>query len=392
MKISYQLNNPWDNNQSGKPEKIEDILKKSQEKFMNMLNQRSKGGGENNSYNSGPLPVRMLAGIVGVALLMWLFTGLYTVQPDEEGVVLRFGRYTRTTTSGLNYKLPDPIETVTKVSVTRINREEIGFRSRSSSANRLHDNTDTASQNVPKESQMLTGDENIIDIDFDVQWKINDAQKFLFNVRDLPGENTVKTAAESAMREAIGHSKITDALAEERYQIEQKAKGLLQEILDSYNMGVDVVRLQMLRVEPPPEVLDAYRDVQSARADREREINRAQAYRNDVVPRAGGEAAEILQEAEGYKNQIVAQANGEAARFISVYDQYKNGKDAVRKRMYLETMEQVMRNMNKMIIDNKSGTMPILGIQELFGKKSTLAAPTIIPSGEANNSNSDKKD
>lgn len=383
MSSTFKFENPWDRKRSGKDD-LDEIIRKGQKRLMSFLKDnkgKGSGGGGEGPRPKGPdfgdffnkffdfLHSKLLLVITLVALVMWLSTGFYTVQPDEEGVVMRFGKYSRTSVPGLNYKLPYPIEAVTKLSVTRVNKEEIGFRS---SGKRITTREQLLESTVSTESQILTTDENIVDINFEVQWIISDAMKYLFNVRDLKTEGTVKSVAESAMREVIGLTNISDVLAEERSRIEQDAKTLLQNILDYYGMGVKVQRVQLLRVEPPQEVIDAYRDVQNAKQDKEREVNRALAYRNDVVPRARGEAEKILQEAEGYKQQVIAQAQGEAQRFSSIYEQYRNAKDVTRKRMYIETMEQILDGMDKLIMDkgsSQSGVVPYLPLNEIANPK-----------------------
>lgn len=396
--------NPWDEDDGNttpkrtpkrpKPEdtneeNIDQLIKKGQERILDLLkgvdkSKKNKNSEEqpNNSNNfpnfSGGFPFnlpssKLIPLIIGVLLMVWLSTGFYTVQPDEQGVIMRFGKYARTSNSGLNYKLPNPIESLTLISVTRVNKEEIGFRTIADSDRNSTNSSNR--KNVPVESQMLTGDENIIDIDFDVQWVIKDAKQFLFNVRDINGENTVKNTAESAMRDIIGQVGITEALAEERNRIELAAKTLLQQTLDNYGMGVQVMRLQMLRVEPPPEVLAAYRDVQSSKADREKEINQAMAYRNEIIPKARGDAAMIVQTAEAYQKERVALAEGEAKRFNEIYMEYIKAKDVTRKRMYLETMEKIMARMNKTIMDNKS-TAPVIPYLPLDKVKQ---APQVSP-------------
>lgn len=359
--MSNKFKNPWDDNKE--PEDLDAIIRKSQEKITNLFKGGQSGGSGDGFFdNLGLKKILIIVG--GGALALWLSTGFYTVQPDEEGVVLTLGRYSRTTTPGLNYKFPDPFETVTKVSVTRINKEEVGFRS---AGRRITSKAMLLESTVSTESQMLTTDENIVDINFEVQWMITDPKDYLFSVRDLSGENTVKVVAESAMREVIGLAKVTDVLAEERNKTEQDAKILMQTMLDTYKMGVKIVRVQLLRVDPPQEVIDAYRDVQNAKQDKEGEINKAFAYRNDVVPRARGEAERLLQDAEGYKQTVIADAKGESARFNSIYSQYKSAKDVTRKRMYLETMEAILSGMDKIIMDKNTGgnTVPYLPLGEI---------------------------
>lgn len=370
-----KFHNPWDDDK--KKEELEKAFKKGQEKIVEFLGKKSSKsnkGGVFNNFDFLPfnLPITKILIIILLAIIAaWLSTGFYTVQPDEEAVVMRFGKYSRTGVPGLNYKLPSPIETVEKVSVTRIRKEEIGFRS---SGRRITSREQLLESTVSNESQMLTTDENIIDINFEVQWIISDVKKFLFNVRDLTNDssreaisvNTVKGVAESAMREIIGLTKITDVLAEERSKTEQDAKTLMQNMLDTYDMGVNIVRVQLLRVDPPQEVIDAYRDVQNAKQDKEREINQAYAYRNDILPRARGEAENITQDAEAYKNSVIAKATGEAKRFETIYEQYKSAKDVTRKRMYLETMEQILDGVDKIVLDkNASNLIPFLPVNDL---------------------------
>lgn len=362
-----KFKNPWGNDQND----INDVIRKGQEKIAKLFGDKpNKGRDDDGFFKDGGFKIRFnknIAIICGVVLLvMWLSTGFYTVQPDEEGVVMRFGKYTRTSPPGLNYKIPNPIETVTPVSVTRINKEEIGFRS----AGKTITQQQLLESTVATESQMLTTDENIVDINFQVQWLINDAKKFLFNVRDMRTENTVKSVAESAMREAVGLAHVADVLAEKRSEIEQETKALMQAMLDNYEMGVKVIGVQLLRSDPPKEVLDAYRDVQNAKQDKERARNTAISYRNDIVPRARGEAEKMLLDAEGYKNMVVADAQGDAKRFNLVYEQYRNAKEITRKRMYIETMENILSNMDKIIVDKgASNVIPYLPLSALGKEK-----------------------
>jgi modulator of FtsH protease HflK len=324
----------------------------------------------------------VLAGLALIAL--WFASGLYRVEPDEQGVVLRFGRYVRTEQPGLRYHLPAPIETVLTPKTTRVNRIEIGFRSgEPSTGPRRFGTQDTRDvRDVPDESLMLTGDENIIDIDFNVFWFIKDARQFLFKIRDPEG--TVKKAAESAMREVIGRIGIQPALTEARAQIEAQTREELQRMLDSYEAGVDIQQVQLLKVDPPQPVVDAFNDVQRARADRERLRNEAETYRNDILPRARGEAERMLQEANGYKEKVVQDATGDAKRFISVYDSYRTSKDITAKRLYLETMEEVLRKARKIIIDpaaeGKQGVIPVL---PLDATRAVVPAPTPAPAPAA---------
>ncbi len=369
MHLSDKFRNPWDDgdkNDSQNGDDFEDLLRKGQEKLTRMFRKRQFNGGASGDGLPG-FNKKIVIIVIASAFAIWLSSGFYTIQPDEEGVVTTLGKYSRTSVPGLNYKLPEPIESVTKVSVTRVNKEEIGFRS---AGKRITTREQLLQSTVSTESQMLTTDENIVDINFEVQWLISSAKDYLFNVRDLPTENTVKEVAESAMREVIGLTKVTDVLAEERSKIEQEAKRLMQGMLDNYHMGVKILRVQLLRVDPPQDVVDAYRDVQNAKQDKQREINKAQAYRNDVVPRTRGEAKKITQDAEGYRQRVVAEAVGDAQRFLSVYEQYKNAKEVTRKRMYLETMEDVLTGVDKIILDKSasSNLLPYLPLGEASKK------------------------
>ena len=338
---------------------FEELLRRGQDRFRRVL----PGG-----FGTG-------AGIAIVAiaiLVIWLASGFYRVLPDEVGVVLRFGAYNRTTQPGLNYHLPNPIETVLKPSVTRVNRTEIGYRNAEGPAAR-----GPGTRQVPEEALMLTGDENIVDINFTVFWIIKDARAYLFNIR--APEATVKSAAESAMREVVGETPIAQALSEGRGKIETDTQHLLQGILDTYRAGIEVTQLQLLKVDPPAPVIDAFRDVQRALADRERLRNEAEAYRNDIIPRARGDSVRIKQEAEAYRQEIIARAQGDADRFVSVYRAFKAAQDVTVQRLYLETMEEVFKNSNKVIIDKSAesgnGVLPYLPLPALGGSSATTSAP-----------------
>jgi membrane protease subunit HflK len=327
-------------------------------------------------------------GIVVVAiglLAIWFASGLFRVEPDEQGVVLRFGRYVRTEQPGLRYHLPSPIESVQTPKITRVNRIEIGFRSAGSGGDlpavRRTGANSNAAADFPDESLMLTGDENIIDVRFSVFWRIKDAGQFLFKIRDPEG--TVKKAAESAMREVIGQIEIQPALTDARAQIETNTRELLQKMLDSYDAGVEISQVQLLRVDPPTPVLDAFNDVQRARADLARARNEGETYRNDILPRARGEAERMLQEANGYREKAVSESTGDAKRFISVYESYRSSKDVTARRMYLETMEEVLRKSRKIVIDpsveGKQGVVPLLPLNDL----ARAPAPAAVPAAPA---------
>ena len=298
--------------------------------------------------------------IFGVIILgLWLASGFYRVLPDEQGVVLRFGKYVNQTQPGLHYHLPYPIETAVTPKVTRVNRIDVGYRSAADTGRA------TSVSDVPEESLMLTGDENIVDIDYSVFWIIKDAGKFLFNIQ--APEDTVKSVAETAMREVIARYDIQSILTEGRAQVEIDTQEIMQEILDSYDSGISITQVQTQKADPPNQVIDAFRDVQAAKADKERAQNEAESYSNDVIPRARGEAAQVLQQAEAYKREVVALAEGEASRFLSIYNEYRKAKTVTQERMYLETMEKVMADINKIIIDKESGSgvVPYLPLPEL---------------------------
>ncbi|MBW2305798.1 MAG: FtsH protease activity modulator HflK [Deltaproteobacteria bacterium] len=301
--------------------------------------------------------------ILGVAvLLIWLASGIYIVAPAELGVVQRFGRYIRTTTSGPHYHLPYPIEKVTKPKVTQVRRLEVGFRTIALVPTARY-------QHLPNEALMLTRDENIIDIQFIVQYNLKDPVKYLFNVFNVT--KAVKGAAEASMREVIGKTNIDDALTIGKFKIQQDTKKLLQRILDNYEMGVNIVAVQLQDVHPPQQVAQAFKDVASAREDRERAINNAQGYRNDILPKAKGEAARIINEAEAYKEAVLKKAEGETSHFLQVLKEYRSAKDITRQRLFLETMEEILPSMNKIIIEGapSSNLLQLLPLGEWGGEK-----------------------
>ena len=334
------------------PPDIDAIIRDIQNKINKFLPGGSKSGGK---------PIGL---ILIVLLFVWLASGLYRVLPDEQGVVLRFGKFIKTTQPGLNYHIPFPVETVETPKVTKVNRMDIGFRSERDSGF----SSGGGVADVPQESLMLTGDENIVNIDFSVFWVIKDAGKFLFEIQDPEG--TVKAAAETAMREVIAKSDIQPILTEGRAKIEVETQEIIQSILDEYNSGIQVTQVQTQKADPPDQVIDAFRDVQAARADMERSKNEAEAYANDVIPRARGEAAKIMQAAEAYKQKVVAASEGEASRFVSIFNEYDKAKEVTQERMYLETMEKVLADIDKVIIEKNagSGVVPYLPLPEL-GKK-----------------------
>jgi len=330
------------------PPDLEEILRRGQDKLRSFL----PGG------NLGSKGFALLA--LG-AIALWGFSGFFRVEPDELGVVLRFGQDVREVQPGLNYHLPYPVESVLTPKALRVNKIDIGMR--------VVDDVRRGAtvRDVPEESLMLTGDENIVDVDFSVLWKVKPTGvgEYLFNIQNPEG--TVKAVAESAMREVIGRSEIQPILTGAKQTIETAVQDLMQKTLDHYGAGILVQQVQMQKVDPPQQVIDANRDVQAARADLERAVNEAQTYVNRVVPEARGNVARITQAAEAYKSQTVAEATGQTARFIKIYEQYKKAPAVTRERMYLETMEKVLGGTDKIILDsgNSNGVVPYLPLNEL---------------------------
>jgi membrane protease subunit HflK len=315
----------------------------------------------------------LLIVLVG-AVAVWGLSGFFRVQSEELGVVMRFGKHVRTVQPGLNYHLPYPIEAVLLPKALRVNSLSVGMR--------IVDDPrrgGTTMRDVPEESLMLTGDENIVDVDFTVLWRIkpNGVGNYLFNIQNPEG--TVKAVAESAMREVIGRSNIQPILTGARNNIENAVQDLMQKTLDEYNSGVSIQQVQMQKVDPPSQVIDAFRDVQAARADLERAQNEAQTYANRVLPEARGRVAQILQGAEAYREQTVAEATGQTSRFLKIYDEYKKAPDVTRQRIYLETMERVLGNADKVILDpgaGGQGVVPYLPLNELTRRPQSPQAQT----------------
>src|SRR5262245_25686095 len=359
MPWSNQGGGPWGSGSKGPwgsgpqssgptPPDLEELLRRSQDKLKTVL-------------PGGNLGTKGFVLIALAALAIWGVSGFYRVEPDELGVVLRFGKYVRDAQPGLNYHLPYPIEAVLTPKVTQRRRIDVGMRL-------VEDlRRGNTMRNVPEESLMLTGDENIVDVDFSVLWLIkpNGAGDYLFNIQNPEG--TVKAVAESAMREVIGRGLIQPILTGARQTIEGEVQELMQKTLDQYGSGIQVSQVQLQKVDPPAQVIDSFRDVQAARADAERAQNEAQTYANRRLPEARGEAAKVLQAAEAYREQTVAEATGQTARFVKVYEEYKKAPDVTRQRLYLETMERVLGGTDKIIMDSGNGTgvVPYLPLSEL---------------------------
>jgi modulator of FtsH protease HflK len=333
---------PWGNGggrgrggNGGSPQRndLEELLRHSQDKLRRIM---PGGSGLRGSF------MFLLAAVIVALAAFFAFT--FRVDPDELGIVMRFGKPVRSEPPGLHFRQPYPIEEVRLPKVTRQNIIEVGMRSSEVSPGVLR---------VPEESLMLTGDENIVDINFVVFWRIKDATKYLFNIQKP--EVTVKEVAESAMRDIVGQSNIQPLLTGARQKTEQAVQRLMQNVLDFYGAGVSIDQVQLQKVDPPTQVIDAFRDVQAARADKERLQNEAGSYANRVVPEARGEAERIFQSARAYKEQTVAEATGQAARFLKVYEEYKKAPEVTRRRMYLETMERVLGGADKIILGTKGG-------------------------------------
>jgi membrane protease subunit HflK len=360
MPWSNQGGGPWGSGSKGPwgsgpqssgptPPDLEDWLRRGQDKLRTVLPGGNLGG-------------KGFSIIAAIALIVWGLSGLFFVQPDELGVVLRFGRHVRLVQPGPNYHLPYPIEIALTPKALRVNKIDIGMR--------VVDDVRRGStvRDVPEESLMLTGDENIVDVDFAVQWKVkpDGVGDYLFNIQNPEG--TVKAVAESAMREVVGRSDSRDITTVARQSIETAVHDLMQKVLDNYSAGIQVIQVQLQKVDPPSQVIDSLRDVQAARIDQERAQNEAQTYANRVIPEARGKAAQIIQAAEAYREQTVAEATGQSSRFSQIYEQYKKAPQITRERMFLETMERLFGGTDKIIIDSGTGgagVVPYLPLTEL---------------------------
>lgn len=303
--------------------------------------------------------------ILALVIVFYLASGIFMVAPDEQGVIRRFGKFVRIESPGLNYHLPYPIETVVTPAVTQVKRVEIGFRT-------LNYNQPIRYQEIPDEALMLTGDENIVSADAIVQYKIKDPVSYLFNII-LP-EETVKNAAEATLRQVIGERKIDEALTVGKYEIQEETKKLLQDLLDSYKSGIFIVAVQLQDVNPPKEVQEAFKDVASAKEDKSKYINQAQGYENDLIPKARGEAVKITKEAEGYKIERIKKAEGETEKFNKILTEYKKGQYVTQTRLYLETMEEIFPNVNKIIVNLKEN-QSLINLLPL-GDAKILTTPT----------------
>ncbi len=348
-----QPNNPWGNKPNQQQPELEEVVKRLQEKFSRMFGGGKGGDGIPNGLGKGAI----IGGLI-VLLLLWFASGVYVVAADEEAVVLRFGQNIATKGPGLNWHLPYPVETVEKVPVTRVQRLEIGFRTVADGRNRK----------VSQEALMLTRDENIVDVSFTVQYKIKDVSNYLFSITHPT--TTVRDAAESAIREVIGRTMIDDVLTTRKAEVEVETEMLIQSILDGYNSGILVTTVKLQDVQPPERVIKEFKDVASAREDRERAKNEAQAYANDIIPKARGEAKKMVLDAQAYEKQVVDRATGEAAGFESVLAAYNKAPEVTRKRLYLDAMQEVMSKADKVIVDKSVAerVLPYLPLDRMSGK------------------------
>jgi modulator of FtsH protease HflK len=362
---------PWSRGPAGggnTPPELDDFLRRAREWLRRLM--------PNGKFTT------QTAVLIGLALVgIWLLSGIYFVTGREQGIVMRFGQVVARSGQGINYKLPWPIETKQIVEFTKENQLNIGYQANSDVSD------PSQAGDVPQESLMLTGDENIVDINFTVFWVVKDASAFLFNVEspnDDPSK-TIKAVAESAMREVVGQSTF-ESINPNREAVQAHVRELIQKTLDLYGAGIAITRVQLGNASPPEQVIDAFRDVQAARADQERSRNEAEAYANQIIPVARGQAAKIVQQAEAYRQQAIAEASGEAKRFLSVYQEYRKAPDVTRRRMYLETMSQILAPMNKIILDDSTGrnVVPYLPLPDL--QKNRMETVTVMPpptSGQA---------
>ncbi len=377
---------PWGQPQGGaQAPDFDAMIEKLRKSVEGVFSGGGGGGGGNGGGGRGPggggfgglfsaLGPKWTGLLALLAVAVWLASGFYRVQPDEQGIVMRFGAYDRSTTSGLNYHLPWPVETVLKPAVTRINRVDIGYRA---------DGIDPRGRggDISEESLMLTGDENIIDINAAVFWRIRDAKSFLFGTRNP--DITVKSAAESVMREVLGRTPIQPALTDARARIEASVATGVQAILDQYGTGVEITQVQLQRVDPPAAVIESFRDVQRANTDADRMRNEAESYHNDIVPRARGDAARVVAEADATRQANIVEATGQAQRFLSVLAAYQKAKDVTVQRLYIETMQDILSHTPTVVVD--AGGQGVIPYLPLGGTGDAVQAPTaaVGPSASA---------
>ncbi len=351
-----QKNNPWETDVPPQPYEGGEAVQRQQRNPFKTITQ-------NEIKNNFKFPYRLAFGAV---LALWLASGFYQVLPSEQGVVLRFGKYVDTTDAGLHYHLPYPIEEVLKVNVTEERSINLGVSETTESHTRyLNANNASVALNPFTESHMLTGDENIVDINLTVVWKIKDAKDYLFNVRSP--DVTVRVAAQSVLREIVGQSDMQPIITGDRGEVEDETQKELQKVLDDFGAGIQIVRVKLQKADPPKQVVDAFNEVQRAKADMERFKNEAEAYRNEVLPKAKGEAVKRLKDAEAYKEAVINKAKGDTERYNAVYRAYLEGKTVTAKRLYLETMENVLSTSDTVVIDPSakgSNVLPLMQLQK----------------------------
>ena len=344
----------WGKKDNAGPPDLDELWQRFNQRLNGMFGGKGGEPGSGRPGMGASAPGGLIGLLIGLAFLVWLATGFYIVDAREKGVEQRFGQYTVTTGPGAHWRMPWPIETSRVVNVDGVRTIEVGYRGKSKNL---------------QESLMLTDDENIVDLQFAVQYNLKSAEDFLFinryeNIED--GDDVVRQAAETAMREVVGKSKMDFVLSSGRSEIAARVKNLMQDILDRYKTGINISQINLQNAQAPEQVLAAFEDVQKANQDRDRQKNEAQAYSNDVVPRARGQAARLLQEAEGYKQQVIANAQGEAARFAQVLAEYQKAPAVTRQRLYLDTMQQVMNKSAKVIVDQKgNGSLLYLPLDKL---------------------------
>lgn len=346
-------NNPWGNKPGQRPPDLDEVIRRLQQRFSGMFG----GGGNGNGKIAGP-GKGVITGVVVVALLLWAASGIYVVAADEEAVVLRFGKFVGTEGPGLSWHLPYPVEAVETVPVTRVQRLEIGFRSLPGARTRY----------IPQEALMLTKDENIVDVSFIVQYKIKDVAHYLFRIAHPT--TAVRDAAESAMREVIGRTMVDAVLTNKKAEVEVEVEQLMQSILNSYKAGILILTVKLQNVQPPARVIKAFKDVASAREDRAREKNVAEAYANDILPKARGEAKKTVLDAQAYAAAVADRAEGQSRHFVSLLEAYRSAPDVTRKRLYLEAMQDILSRVDKIIIDKSVAkrVLPYLPLNSMRNK------------------------
>ncbi len=362
-----QWGNNGNRNKNSGPPDLDELWRRINQRLNGMFGNKGTGGG-GDGFSSGGLPGggNLVGLLVGALVVVWAASGFYIIDAGQRGVVLRFGQYVETTEPGPRWHLPWPIESREVVNVDQVRTVEIGYRN-------------TVKSKVLKESLMLTDDENIIDLQFAVQYILKDPKEFLF-VNRAP-EDTVLQVAETAMREIVGKNKMDFVLYEGRADIAARAKVLMQQILDRYKTGISISQVTLQNIQPPEQVQAAFDDAVKAGQDRERLKNEAEAYSNDVVPRARGLASRLKEEAEGYKLSVIANAEGEASRFAQIFAEYQKAPQVTRQRMYLDTMQTVMNNTSKVLVDQKGGNsllyLPLDKLQQIVGQPYS-GAPEVL--------------